>query len=555
MIDVAAPPVAPTETPRHRGGRPPGPAPTPEPSPEEATPWSGSRAGRAAKAFLGWVPSALTFAALGGLAWFGHEHDWKLPTVAVAVELGPEWCEQHGVPEAECVLCTPGLIEDAPDLTFCKVHGVHDCVLDDPTLAEVPGLEEPEVTEADLDRAAQALALRPRRENLSLSKLPGTRVQFASVKAAQEAGVEVEPVFRRAVVESVAAPAEVRYDATRTAHVSPPADGVVRAVLVKPGEQVTAGQPLAVIDSEKVGRLKAELSSALSAERLARVERDRVAPLVSRNVVAGKRLAEADAALAAAGADVDRAARALGNLGLTVDAKALRTLPADEANAAVRRLGGGSDSLGGADGDNLVAVPAPLAGRVVELDAVVGEVVGRGMPLMTVSDTATVWADLRVPAEEAGFAELGRTVRYRPDGSDEVHEGEVVWVSSDMDPTTRTVRVRAELPNPDGALRNESFGTGELILREEPGAVVVPDEALMWDGENTLAFVRDARWFEKGRPKFFVARSVRSGVSADGFTEVIAGLLPGEVVATAGGDVLRAQLLKGNLGAGCTCGH
>ena len=550
MIDVAAPPVAPADPPRTRRGRPAGSSPTPEPPP--AGP---SRVWRAVKAVSAWLPPALTFAALGGLAWFGHEHDWKLPTVAAALESGPAWCEQHGVAEAECINCVSGLIEDAPDLTFCKAHGVHDCVLEDPTRAEVPGLEDPEVTDADLDRAARALALRPRRENLSLSKLPGTRVQFASVEAVREAGVEVEPVFRGPVVEAVAAPAEVRYDATRTAHVSPPADGVVRAVLVKPGEQVAAGQALAVIDSEKVGRLKAELSSALAAERTARVERERIAPLVSRNVIAGKRLTEADATLAAAGADVDRAARALGNLGLPVDTGSLRALPADEADAAVRGLGGGSEVIGAANGDNLVAVPAPLAGRVVDLHAVVGEVVGRGTPLMTVSDTSTVWADLRVPAEEAQFADLGRAVRYRADGSDEVRGGAVVWVSSDVDPTTRTVRVRAELPNPDGALRNESFGTGRLILREEPDAVVVPDEALMWDGENTLAFVRDARWFEEGRPKFFVARSVRTGVSADGFTEVIAGLLPGEVVATAGGDVLRAQLLKGNLGAGCTCGH
>ncbi len=92
-------------------------------------------------------------------------------------------------------------------------------------------------------------------------------------------------------------------------------------------------------------------------------------------------------------------------------------------------------------------------------------------------------------------------------------------------------------------------------LRLCPDAIVVPDEAVQWDGENTLVFVRDARFFEEDRPKFFVARSVRTGVKQDGFTEIIAGVLPGEVVASRGSDVLRAQLLKNNLGAGCTCGH
>ena len=111
------------------------------------------------------------------------------------------------------------------------------------------------------------------------------------------------------------------------------------------------------------------------------------------------------------------------------------------------------------------------------------------------------------------------------------------------------------MANSDGELRNESFGTGEIILRDESDAIVVPNSSVQWDGENTLVFVRDARFFEKDRPKFFVARSVRVGVTHDGFTEIIAGVLPGEVVASSGSDVLRAQLLKNNLGAGCTCGH
>ena len=160
-----------------------------------------------------------------------------------------------------------------------------------------------------------------------------------------------------------------------------------------------------------------------------------------------------------------------------------------------------------------------------------------------------------MPAEEASLAQIGQEVRYRPDGQAKEHRGKVIWISSDVDRQTRTVRVRAELANGDGSLRNESFGLSEIVLRDESDAIVVPDSSVQWDGENTLVFVRDKRFFEKDRPKFFVARSVRVGVSQGGFTEIIAGVLPGEVVASSGSDVLRAQLLKNNLGAGCTCGH
>ena len=514
-----------------------------------------SNARRFAAVMISWIPSAVVVAGLGSLAWYGHHNDWKVPSFATTASPtgdGPAWCDSHGVPEDECINCIPGLIEDPPKLAFCDVHGVHGCVLHDPTLAETKSPAE--INASDLDRAKRALAIRVRRENLPLSQLPGSRIQFASVDAMRSAGVDVEPVQRRPIVESVAAAGEIRYDATKTAQVSPPADGIVKQVLVNVGDWVEAEQVLAIVDSEKVGRLKSELLSALSDERLKQATVRRIEPLANRNVVPGKRLLESQTELQQATSLVEKTIRSLDNLGLSVDLEHLRSLQAGEAKAAVRKLGTERiENRGGSD--NLIAVVAPLAGRVVDRDTVVGEVVDRGSQMFRLSDTRAVWLDLRVPAEEASLAHIGQQVRYLPDGQAAEHRGKVIWISSDVDRQTRTVRVRAELTNPDGELRNESFGTGEIILRDESDAIAVPKSSVQWDGENTLVFVRDARFFEKDRPKFFVARSVRVGVTQDGFTEIIVGVLPGEVVASSGSDVLRAQLLKNNLGAGCTCGH
>jgi len=55
------------------------------------------------------------------------------------------------------------------------------------------------------------------------------------------------------------------------------------------------------------------------------------------------------------------------------------------------------------------------------------------------------------------------------------------------------------------------------------------------------------------RPKFFHVRSVRPGVKEGATTEIIAGLMPGEVIASKNSVVLEAQLLKEQLGAGCAC--
>ena len=116
------------------------------------------------------------------------------------------------------------------------------------------------------------------------------------------------------------------------------------------------------------------------------------------------------------------------------------------------------------------------------------------------------------------------------------------------------VQVRAVLPNMDGYLRSETFGTGRVILRSEPDAIVIPKGSSHWEGCCQVVFVRDRHYFDSPESyKVFHVRSVRLGATNSNYTEVIAGVLPGEVIATVGSDVLRAQLLKNNLGAGCDC--
>ena len=106
-----------------------------------------------------------------------------------------------------------------------------------------------------------------------------------------------------------------------------------------------------------------------------------------------------------------------------------------------------------------------------------------------------------------------------------------------------------------GVLRHETFGKGEIILREAESVSVVPKEAVQWDGSCFVVFVRDKNYFDEDQPKVFHTRTVRPGVTKDDKTEIIVGVLPGEIVATKGSGVLRSQILKNNLGAGCTCGH
>jgi len=163
-----------------------------------------------------------------------------------------------------------------------------------------------------------------------------------------------------------------------------------------------------------------------------------------------------------------------------------------------------------------------------------------------------MWLKLSVPLEKVEQLSIGQRIVFRPDGSSREVEGRLDWVSTGADAHTRMVTVRAVLDNRDGRLRDSTFGTGRIILRDVANAITIPAEASHWEGCCQIAFVRHKNYFsESDFTKLFHVRSIRLGATFQGRTEVIAGLLPGEVVAVEGSDVLRAQLLKNGLGAGC----
>jgi cobalt-zinc-cadmium efflux system membrane fusion protein len=107
--------------------------------------------------------------------------------------------------------------------------------------------------------------------------------------------------------------------------------------------------------------------------------------------------------------------------------------------------------------------------------------------------------------------------------------------------------VRADVENADGRLRAHTFGTGRIVVRDSPNAVAVPTSAVHWEGCCHVVFVRLT-------DEVFQTRKVRIGAHDAHFTEVLAGVAAGEVVAAEGSHVLKSELLKSKLGAGCCDG-
>ncbi len=535
------------------------PPASPQEPQENNRPKEKPQPGRISRAFrsLGrHMPTVLIVFMLGGLGVYGHQSDWKLPRFSALAGNGiaarDDWCEEHAVPESQCVECHPDLLPRGKDYGWCKEHGVHNCPLCHPEVARVK--QTPVVPDADRQRAARALASAPRPENNAVCKNYRRRIQFASLEAVKKAGVDVALVDRQPIVESISANGQITYDQTRFASLSSRLSGTVWHVEKNVGDRVRAGEVLALVDAAEVGRAKTELIQALAQEELNRKALKRLESLTE--VVAGRQVQEAQAGFVQARARLLSAQQALSNLALPVNVEQLRGLPEDKLAQHLRLLGLPEYQIKHLNPDettaNLLPLKAPMDGILVARQVVAGEVVDASRVLFQLADTSRMWLGLSVPLEEASKLALGQPVRFRPDGSRDEVSGTLVWISTTADQQTRMVTVRAELPNPKGQLRNETFGAGRIVLREEQEAIAVPNEAIHWEGCCHVVFVRDKGYFDsKDSPKVFHIRTVRLGAGNGKFTEIIAGVLPGEVVATKGSDVLRAELLKNSLGEGC----
>lgn len=194
------------------------------------------------------------------------------------------------------------------------------------------------------------------------------------------------------------------------------------------------------------------------------------------------------------------------------------------------------------------SVRAPFDGTVIEREAVRGEVVEAGEAIVVVADLSTMWVKIDVFERELPQLQ-GREdlpVRFRPDGlKDVVFEGKVIWLGSEINDKTRTVQVLAEVENTEGLLRAHMFGQASTLVHQNENVIVVPKAAVQWEGCCHVVFVQL-------RDDLYAPRKVRLGYEGRDFYEVKVGLLEGEPVVTQGSFLLKTEILKSSIGAGCT---
>jgi cobalt-zinc-cadmium efflux system membrane fusion protein len=504
-------------------------------------------------------PGALAISMVAAIVGLGIATNWRLPKrSALTSSIPPEvedWCEEHSVPESQCVECTKGCMPRGPEFGWCKKHGVSECPLCHPEVAQLNDV--PVVTSDDLERAERALTFAPRTANNSNCKSHQRRIQFVSDEVVQKLEIESEPVSEGAITEAVTANGEVSFDPTRTARVAARSPGILWRIERQTGDRIRHGDLLALIDSADVGQAKHAFQRSLFEVASKRQNLENVRAIAGA-AVAAQRVIEAQAELEDAQVRLLAARQSLVNFGLPVAIADFEDLDPEELIARMKFLGIPFDTAqqlaSQTASSNLLPIVSPLEGEILHRAGTPGEMVDASDVLFVVADTSRVWLTLHVRLEDAERVAAGQIVRFTHQGHHDWDDGRVVWVSPAADERTRTVPVRVELKNVRDRHQARTFGTGRIVLREEPRALVVPSSAIHWDGDCHVVFVRDRDYERPESPKVFHVRKVRPGakdvIGSRPVTEIAVGVLPGEWVASANSGILRSELLKNNLGAG-----
>jgi len=308
--------------------------------------------------------------------------------------------------------------------------------------------------------------------------------------------VTVEPVRVQRLEDRIEATGELL--APERAEIAAEVPGRVTEIRVAEGSRVEAGTIVLEIDPERreleVASVGAQLAEAKAA--LAEMQRDaeRIRTLHGRNVASDSRLDQAETQLTLARSRKEAAEAALG-----VAQRALRD----------------------------ASVTAPFAGFVAQRRVSRGEFVNAGQPLFELVALDPIEVELHLPEVDAGRVRLDQplalTVAPWPG---EVFHATLTFVSPTIDPKSRTLRVKAQLANPDGRLRPGLFARADLGVAQREGVAMIPEEAILQRADGAVAFRLLGDRVERVR--------IETGVHHEGRVEVVKGLGPTDRVVVRG---------------------
>ncbi|MCP4546308.1 MAG: efflux RND transporter periplasmic adaptor subunit [bacterium] len=431
------------------------------------------------------------------------------PNLIPAFKSVGDWCAGHDRPESQCYICNPELDPSRKETT--PAEGSDD-------MTQPDGLSTaPPVRQGNVLRTQQPPAVYCSTSNLS--------VRFESPEIADQAGFEFATVESRPLTEIVRCNAEIVYDGDRYAQISAQVPGIVAEVHKSFGDTIESGDPIATITSTHLGAAKGSYLQAAASVALWTRNQEREAELFERGISTEKELLETDTHLAESRISLSQAKQALLSFGLS-DKQIVDIHASNDTSARY-------------------VVTAPFSGIVVDRFATVGEVVDPARPLFAVADLSRMWALVDIYESNLRHVQVGQPVVLQVEGlPGESFAGRITWVSSQLDPQTRTLQARADLDNSRGLLRAHMFAQASVSVRDRQRSLVVPAASVQWEGCCNVVFVKTSA-------TVYEPRKVHLGIATGTVYEIISGIEEGEEVVTQGSFLLKTEILKGSIGAGC----
>jgi len=341
---------------------------------------------------------------------------------------------------------------------------------------------------------------------------------------AEWASLTIQPVTERAFRAEHVTEGKIAVDEDRSTPVFSPYAGRVTKLLARPGDSVTQGQPLFVIEAADTVQAQNDfitaatgLNKARSALDLAQLQHKRAKDLFEGKAVPLKDFQQAEATLIQAQNDLrstetalEAARNKLRILGLT-----------DDAISAFQEKGRINPET---------TIFAPIAGTVVQRKIGPGQYVNSGAsdPVFVIGDLSTVWLTAFVRETEASTVVVGQELTFNLLAlPGRTLTGRINYVAAAIDPATRRLMVRATVDNASGQLKPEMFATVTIYAPDDQPSVGVPKQALIYEGDQVRVWVAH-------EDKSIELRQIKTGLANGDLVEVHGNLKPGEQIVTKG---------------------
>jgi cobalt-zinc-cadmium efflux system membrane fusion protein len=345
----------------------------------------------------------------------------------------------------------------------------------------------------------------------SANTSPSATPQLFTLPQDQMSHVQVVAIRPTTLTRTLRLTGAVAYNAFNTTPVITQVGGPVSRILILPGQQVKAGQPMLDVSSPDYSQLLDSYLKAADSYRLADKNYVRAQDLYQHHAIAQRDLEQAESDRNQAQADLNAADQGMKILGIKN--------PADLAKAPSSAL---------------IPVLAPIAGEVVERLVSPGQVVQAGQTqAFTISDLRTVWVLANVYQGDLAAVRSGDDVVVQNDAYPGNFHGRISYVSPALDPNTRTLQARIVVDNPGEKLKRDMYCTVTVTAGSIANAIVVPDSSVLRD-DNNQPFV----YLAVGANQFG-RRDVEIGQSLNGQTQILKGISPGEKVVANGSLFLQ----------------